>query len=410
MRVLYLHQFFATPEGTAGTRSYEFGRGLVERGHEVTLVTGTLGLEPWLGPSVHDAPQTLERDGIRLLTVPDKYEQSPSALKRLGGFQRYVTGAIRRARKEGPFDVVFATSPPLPVASAGMAMAAWHRAPLVFEIRDLWPESLVEFGGIDPNHPGILAGKVLEKGVYATARRIIATTPGAKRRLVSRGIPADKVDVVVLGCDPYLFEPGCGDGSFRAKHGLEDKFVALFPGAHGVANGLDKVVDAAKVLQDRSSNVHIVFVGGGQKKPELMAQAERLGLQNLLFHDPVPKKDLVKIIDEIDVGLAVLKECRILDSILSNKLFDFMAAAKPVVANLPGDMREILEDKGAGRYAPDMSPTGFADTLMELAALPAAELKAMGARGRAMAEGEYARANLVVDFERTLLRAAGRSA
>ncbi|MCO4769969.1 MAG: glycosyltransferase family 4 protein [Deltaproteobacteria bacterium] len=408
MRLLYLHQFFATPECAAGTRSYEFGRGLVERGHEVTIITGTMGLEPWLGKDVHRKPQTVMRDGIRVMTVVDQYEQSPSVFKRLSGFGRFVSGAIRRGRKAGPFDAVLATSPPLPIAVAGMTLSRLHRVPLVFEIRDLWPESLVEFGGISETHPGILAGKVLEKAAYRAADRIIATTPGAKRRLVKRGVDPASVDVVVLGSDPDLFDPGCSDGSFRREHGLEDKFVAMFPGAHGLANGLHKVIDAAKVLQDRGSNVHIVLIGRGQLKPQLQEQARKLGLNNVLFHDSVPKTDLVKIVDETDVGLATLKECRILDSILSNKLFDFMAAGKPVVANLPGDMKEILEGKGAGRYAPDMSPEGFADTLMELAALPKAELEAMGARGRALAAGEYARKNLVDDFERTLLTAVAQ--
>jgi len=405
MRLLYLHQFFATPESATGTRSYEFGRGLVERGHEVTIVTGTAALEPWLGKGVHDRPQTVMRDGIKVMTVPDSYEQSKNVLKRLSSFQRFVTGAIRTGRKAGPVDLVLATSPPLPISVAGITLSRLHRVPMVFEIRDLWPESLVEFGGISERHPGIMAGKVLEKVTYRAANRIIATTPGAKRRLVQRGVDPSIIDVVVLGADPDLFDPGCSDGSFRAEHGLQDKFIALFPGAHGVANGLDKVIDAAKVLQDRDSNVHIVFVGRGQKKAELQEQAARLSLRNVLFLDSVPKTELVKIVDEIDVGLGVLKECRILDSILSNKMFDFLAAGKPVVANLPGDMKEILEGKGAGRYAPDMSPKGFADTLMELAAMPREELEAMGARGRALAEGEYARTNLVEGFERTLLTA-----
>jgi glycosyltransferase involved in cell wall biosynthesis len=407
MRLLYLHQYFATPESSTGTRSYEFGRGLVERGHEVTIVTGTAGLEAWLGKDVHARPRDVARDGIRILTVPDGYRQSPSVLDRFSAFQRFVVGAIRRGRRAGPFDVVLATSPPLPIAISGMALSRIHRAPFVFEIRDLWPESLVEFGGISERHPGILAGKVLEKAAYRAATRIIATTPGAKRRLVARGVEPGKVDVVVLGADPGVFSPGCGDGSFRAAHQLEDRFVALFPGAHGVANGLDKVVAAARVLQDRQSNVTIVLIGRGQKKAELQQQAARLGVRNVLFLDPLPKTELARIVDEVDVGLAVLAECRILDSILSNKMFDFMAAGIPVVANLPGDMRDILEGQGAGRYAPDMSPEGFADTLMELAALPKDQVTAMGSRGRELAETVYARENLVRDFERALLAALG---
>lgn len=405
MRVLYLHQFFATPECAAGTRSYEFGRGLAERGHDVTLVTGTSGLEPWLGPEVHQRPMEVVRDGIRVLTVLDRYAQSPSIRERLAGFQRYVSGAVRRASKEGPFDVVLATSPPLPISLAGIALSKLHRAPFVLEVRDLWPESLVAFGDMSRRHPGIVAARGLERLAYRAADRIIATTPGCKRRMVAMGVPAESIGVVVLGSDPDIFTPGIGDGSFRRKHGLEDRFIALFPGAHGIANGLDKVVDAARVLQERDSRVTIVFVGRGQLKPALQEQAKRLGLRNVLFLDPVPKTELAAIVDEADVGLGVLKDCSLLDSILSNKMFDFIAAGKPVVANLPGDMREILEGERCGRYAPDMSPEGFADTLMELAALPKEELEAMGARGRALAEGRYARANLVQDFEAVLLSA-----
>jgi glycosyltransferase involved in cell wall biosynthesis len=409
MRVLYLHQFFATPECAAGTRSYEFGRALVQRGHEVTIITGTLGLEPWLGPSVHDRGQTIERDGLTIVTVPDRYEQTRSVLKRIVGYQRYVSGAIREGAKRGPFDVVLATSPPLPISVAGAALKTIHRCPLVFEVRDLWPLALIAFGGIEANHPGIVAAKLLERFAYRAADRMIATTPGARRNLMERGLNGEHIDVVVLGADPDLFDPGCSDGSFRKKHGLEDKFVALFPGAHGIANGLDRVLDSAKVLQDRGSNLHFVLVGNGSEKPKLLEQAKRLGLNNVLFHDPVPKVELVKMVDEADAGLAVLAPCSILDLILSNKMFDFIAAGKPVVANLPGDMQAILEGEGCGIYTPDMSPEGFANAMQELSERPKAELEAMGARGRALAEGRYARKNLAEDFERVLLRAVGQA-
>ncbi len=409
MRLVYLHQYFATPECATGTRSYEFGAALVERGHDVTVISGTSMLEPWLGPEVHRRPQELEKDGIRLLLVPDGYEQSRSKVRRLRGFGRFVAGAVRAGRRLARPDVVFATSPPLPIALSGIALSRLHRSPFVLEIRDLWPASLVEFGGISPRHPGIVAAGGLERLAYGAANRIVATTPGARRDLVRRGWDGDRIDVVELGADPHLFQPGCSDGSFRSAHGLEDRFVALFPGAHGIANGLDIVVDAASVLQERGSRVTIVFVGRGQLKPQLQDQARRLGLRNVLFLDPVPKVELTRVLDEVDVGLAVLKPCGILDKILSNKLFDFMAAGRPVVANLPGDMAAILEGQGCGRVVQPYTPERLADTLDELAAAPPEELEAMGARARRLAETRYSRANLVDAFEAALQAAAGQT-
>jgi glycosyltransferase involved in cell wall biosynthesis len=245
----------------------------------------------------------------------------------------------------------------------------------------------------------------MEETAYRAAARIIATTPGARRHLVDRGFDGERIDVVELGADPHLFRPGCGDGSFRAAHGLEDRFVAMFPGAHGPANGLDRVLDAAKILQDRDSRVTLVLLGKGQLKPALQEQARRQHLRNVVFLDPVPKTELARAMDEVDVGLAVLKPCGILDKILSNKLFDFMAAGKPVVANLPGDMAAILDGEGCGRVVLPYTPQRLADVLDELAASPREELDAMGLRARKLAETRYSRVNLATVFEASLLAA-----
>lgn len=404
VRILYLHQYFATPECATGTRSYEFGRLLVERGHQVTVVSGTSALEPWLGPTVHDGPRTMSHDGLELVLVPDKYEQTRSKIKRLRGFSRFVRGAVKHGWSLPEPDVVFCTSPPLPIALSGIALAKKHGVPLVLEIRDLWPESLIEFGDISPTHPGILAAQGLEWVAYKGADRIVATTPGCKRTLVARGLDPDTIDVVELGADPGLFQPGSGDGSYRKAWGAEGRFVALFPGAHGIANGLDILVDAAKILQDRDSKVLIVLVGRGQLKPDLMAQAERHGLTNIRFLDPVPKTELVQMIDEIDVGLAILKPCGLLDRILSNKLFDFLAAGKPVMANLPGDMKAVLEEGDCGFFVPDMTPQGLADALDSASKVHHSTRRAMGRRARKLAEGRYSRSSLVDTFEQALLK------
>ncbi len=151
----------------------------------------------------------------------------------------------------------------------------------------------------------------------------------------------------------------------------------------------------------------MVLVGRGQEKPALMAQAERLGLDNVLFLDPVPKTELVQMVDEIDLGLAILKPCGLLDRILSNKLFDFLAAGKPVLANLPGDMQAILEGERCGFYVPDMTPTGLADAIQTAAETSKEEREAMGQRARALAEGRYNRTNLAAPFEDALIKAVG---
>jgi glycosyltransferase involved in cell wall biosynthesis len=396
VRLLYFHQHFATPKGSSGTRSYEFARALIARGHQVTMICGAHKLSGLDLP--YDEAKGWHRgnvDGIDVISLPLAYSNRDSLVRRGWTFLRFALRSIRLAL-ELDYDLVFATSTPITAVIPGLA-AKWLRGkPFVFEVRDLWPELPRALG---LRNPFVLGGmSLLEFLGYRSADACIGLSPGIVEGIRARADERLPVAMIPNGCDLELFHP-----AKRARLTLpgigSDDFVAGFTGAHGVANGLDALLAVAEELKRRGdTRVKLAFIGDGKEKERLAAKAGELGLTNCLFFPPVPKTELGAITASLDCGLMVLRDVPAFYRGTSpNKFFDYIAAGIPVVNNYPGWLAGLITEYRCGIVVPPGNAAAFADALQSLASNAEAR-RAMGAAARSLAEKEFARPILADRF------------
>lgn len=379
MRVIYFHQHFSTPKGSAGIRSYEMARRLVHHGHHVTMVCGSYGG----GETGLTAPFVKGRrrgmiDGIDVVEFDLAYSNTDGFIKRTGTFLKFALRSIRLALRE-PYDVLFATTTPLTAGIPGIFARWLRRKPFVFEVRDLWPE-LPRAMGIIRNPIVLGAMSVLEWASYRSAHRLIGLSPGIVEGIAKRGVPKDRIRLVPNGCDLDIF--GGEHTAWRPAEIAATDLMAIYAGTHGIANGLHAVLDAASVLKQRGrSDIKILLIGQGKLKGELMERAQREELDNVIFHDPVNKSRLAGLMAETDVGMQILANVPAFYYGTSpNKFFDYIAAGVPVLNNYPGWLAEQIEEQRCGFAVRPDDPEAFADAL-EKAAADREELKRMGERG-----------------------------
>jgi len=344
MHILYIHQHFAIPAGSTGTRSYEFARRWVKAGHKVTLITGYYdigGLK--LGKALIQR-QTIE--GINVIVVGTKYSNKQSYLRRIASFLCFCFLSTYVGLKTKGVDVIFATSTPLTVGIPALALRWLKRIPFVFEVRDQWPEVPIELG-IIKNKMLIKILLWFEKTIYKCASSIVALSPGQAEGI--RKVLAEDKDVTVIpnSCDTEMFRPDISGSAIRKEHGWDDKLVLLHFGAMGKANGLEFVIDVAERLKS-NSDIHFVLVGDGSEKTSLIRKIEQLGLRNVEILDSRPKAELAKIVAACDVSMVIFANYPILEHNSANKFFDSLSASKPVLLNYSGWQRDLLEENNAG--------------------------------------------------------------
>lgn len=396
MKFLYFHQHFSTPRGSTGTRSYEMARSLVAHGHEVTMVCGTYGGgETGLSDPFVAGRRSGLVDGIRVVELDLAYSNSDGFLKRAWLFMKFAGRSVGIALRED-YDVVFATTTPLTAGIPGIFARWLRRKPFVFEVRDLWPELPREMGVI--TNPLILgAMSVLEWVSYRSATRCVGLSPGIVDGIARLGVTRDRIALVPNGCDLEIF--AAEQEGWRPPEVAPDDLLAAFTGTHGIANGLDSVLDAAAELKRRGrEDIKLVLIGQGKLKPELQARAAREGLDNVVFHAPVSKTKLAGLMAETDVGMQILANVPAFYYGTSpNKFFDYIASGLPVLNNYPGWLAQMIKDEHCGFAVPPDDPIAFADAL-EQAAADRDALRAMGGNARRLAEREFDRRILAGRF------------
>lgn len=390
MKILYFHQHFKTPAQAGGTRSYEFARRLVDEGHSVTMVCGKmadLGLEPSGKTGMHRGMV----DGIDVVQLDLPYSNKDNLLKRTKVFLRYAWKGIRLALSE-EYDLLFATSTPLTAGIPGIAAKWFRRKKFVFEVRDLWPELPKALG---MKNPFALWGmSILEWLSYHAADACIGLSPGICDGIRRRSQKGKEIAFIPNGSDLELFRPG--KRSDLKLPGVEpDQFVALFTGTHGIANGLDAVLDAAAELKKMERpDIVLAFIGNGKQKEKLQKRARDESLDNCRFYDPIPKKDLRDIVASVDAGMMILANVPAFYYGTSpNKFFDYIAAGLPVFCNYPGWMADMIQSRKCGVAVEPDNPKAFADALVWLADHPA-ERREMGENARKLAESDFDRNRL----------------
>lgn len=405
MHILYIHQYFASRKGRTGTRSYEFARYLVGRGHQVRMITSGLANSEF---PVCQGRQCCEyeTDGLRVMSVAGGYNDphlgtGMSGWRRMLKFHEFARAATEAGKDVDRPDVVFATHTPLPVGLAGAALGRYFDVPFVFEVRDLWPEALVNVGALS-NPAAIWWLRRMARAIYRKADHIVALSPGMKEGIVRTGVPADKVTVIPNASDLDLFRPDLDGSASRRRLGLGDRFAAIYFGAMGLANGLEYVIEAARILAQRGRG-HIVLVlhGSGGRRADLENLVREYGLANVVFSDLVAdKEEMARIVAGCDVCLTIYRATKE-HTWSPNKMFDALAAGKPVLINVPGWLGQTIDHNGCGWYLDPNQPAALADALEKLAREP--ELcRQMGANARALAQREFDRRLLAARLENVL--------
>jgi len=405
MHIIYIHQHFCTKEGSSGTRSLDVSRHLAAMGHRVTVVCGVadisgLKMAPWYRPFRRTR---IENFDVIICNV--LYSNHQGKLARMFSFLWFAVLATIAVCALPKADVVFATSLPLTVGIPGYIGARWHRAAFLFEVRDICPESDVIAGYIRQGSLIERALALLEWFMYIKSDRILLVSPGFQKRLIERGYPASKMKTVLLGADGDIFRDLKPDEEFRRRNGLEGKTVAVYTGAHGIANGLDYVLDAAGLLKDRD-DIRIVLIGDGNKKPDLLRRAREKQLSNVLFLDFVPKTELPGILAACDIGLMILRYVGE-RPVTPNKVFDYMFSGLPTIVNFPGPTIEMVRSHGVGEYADPENPRELADLIRKWADDPDLR-REMGRKARETAFRKYDRKRIAEELLEVFVETVNR--
>lgn len=380
MRITYIHQHFVLPGEPGGSRPYEFARRMAAAGHEVTMICG------------RDEAMDKTVDGIHVRRLAIPYRNEMSKRERIVSFLNFLVRASAVAARV-PADVIYASSTPLTVAVPGIVAKFTQRAPLVAEIRDLWPEVPIKLGYLN-NPVAIFLAKQLEKAFYAASSEVVALSPSMADG-VKEVAPKKRVTVIPNASDFERFDvPAEQRAAFRKEQGWGDDVVAVYAGGFGMSYQLKWLVDlAAQLRRDGVENVRFVLLGQGSDSDALYQRAENAGLDaDAMFLGRQPKEDVAKYVSAADIALSPLRDDPCLEGNSLNKVFDAMAASRPVVFNHGGWLEEAATEHDAGwRLSRDI-PTAakrFAEIISDRD-----EMRAAGQRNRELGEKRFARDSL----------------
>jgi glycosyltransferase involved in cell wall biosynthesis len=267
--------------------------------------------------------------------------------------------------------------------------------PWVFEVRDLWPAVFVELGVLK-NRFVIWVLERMELFLYRRATRVVTVTASFRDHIARRGIDAAKIGVVTNGVDLDRFTPGPRDEELLRAEGLGGKFVVLYMGAHGISHALVRILDAAEKLADLP-DVRFVFVGEGAEKEMLVAEAKGRRLGNVVFHDGVPKDEVIRWYRSASVGLVPLRDVPLFTTFIPSKMFELLGCGVPVVGSVAGEAADILKASGGARVVPPEDADAIAREIRSLHG-DAAARRALGAAGRAFVAANYTRTKLAADY------------
>jgi glycosyltransferase involved in cell wall biosynthesis len=368
MHILVVHQYFLSENDAGGSRWNQFAKYWARAGHRITVLAGT----------VHYATGKKQREYKGRFVVREKPSENIEVLRCyvsesynktfVGRFWAYLSFTVSSIwaglLHAGKCDVVICTSPPLTVGLTGWILSKLKKIPMVFEVRDLWPESAIETGVLT-NKWLIKAGYWLERKSYKTASWINVLTPAFEEILVARkGVRPERISMIPNGADFDIIKPGPRDNLVREKLGLGNKFVITYIGAHGVANHLIQILETSRLLKN-DKDIVFMLVGDGMEKTMLKEKASQWQLNNIVFVDSVPKNVISDYLAASDVCTAVLKKVDSFKTVYPNKIFDYMSAAKPVIVAIDGVTRKLVEDSGAGIYVEPENPDEFAKAVLK---------------------------------------------
>lgn len=344
MRLLYLHQYFNTPNMSGGTRSYEMARRMVSAGHEVHILTAYREEDKqgeWF---------TTDEAGIQVHWYPVPYSNYMNYGQRIKAFFAFAFAARKKALElEG--DIIFATSTPLTIALPGVLAARKHKIPMVFEVRDLWPEMPIAMGAL--KNPAMrFAAKMLERWAYRHSSAVVTLSPGMKVGVVATGYPASQVAVIPNSSDNHEFQHDTQAAeAFRAKRPwLGDRPLLVYAGTFGRVNGVGYMVELAAELKQLGSDIRLLLVGDGQERPAVIQAAKVAGVyeDNLFFESLMPKREIPGLLSAATMASNLVIDIPACRANSANKFFDALASGTPVLLNHGGWMHDLVKSYDCG--------------------------------------------------------------
>jgi glycosyltransferase involved in cell wall biosynthesis len=390
MHILIVHQAFASISEPGGTRHHEMARHFCKQGHRVSVLTGQVSYltghgatrRKWVQKETDDA-------GVDILRIYSYQGWHRSFLHRVVSFLTFMLSSFLVGLQIRKVDLVWGTTPPIFQGLTAWVLARLKRAVFLMEVRDLWPYFAVAVGVL--THP-ILIGlsEGLEKFLYRRADCLVVNSPGYVNHVSERGVKT--IHLVPNGVDTSMFDPEATGAEFLEKHDLLGKFVVLYAGAHGMSNDLDLILETAEILREKE-RVQFIFVGDGKEKQRLVTQAEALKLDNVHFFPSVPKKEIPDVLAASRACIAILKPLEAYKTTYPNKVFDYMAAGRPIILAIDGVIRKVIEEAGAGIYVEPGQADGIARAILRLEQ-DRAMGERMGLAGRRFVEEHFDRSIL----------------
>jgi glycosyltransferase involved in cell wall biosynthesis len=405
MHILYLHQYFVPPDGSGGTRSYEMARRLVNAGHRVTMVTSSTGFPASYGN--FSGRKDFVLDGIEIHALHVPYSNRFSYARRIWAFLEFSLKTMLQVLKEQDIDLVFATSTPLTIAIPGIVAKVRHRCPMVFEVRDLWPELPVAVGAL--RNPFVIwLARQLEKLAYRCSARVVALSPGMAAGVARTGYPSGRIAIIPNSCDVELFR-----GSDAGEDGFLQQYPQLgrgplitYAGTFGPINGVEYMAEIAAAMAKIAPQVNFLAVGRGREEEKVAQRARDLEVweKNFWKLPPLTKNVMPQVLRATTVALSLFIDLPEMWNNSANKFFDALAAGCPVAINYQGWQAEFIQKVGAGLVIPASDPEKAAQLLY---AFMQDEQRLHIARQAAVeaADGEFNRDRLAKELERVLCEA-----
>jgi glycosyltransferase involved in cell wall biosynthesis len=393
MHILFLTDNFPPETNAPASRTFEHARRWVAAGHRVTVVTGAPNFPSGrIHAGYRNALWSRESmDGIEVVRVWTYITANEGFLKRTLDYVSFMVAAILVSPFLPRPDVIVGTSPQFFTPCAALVVSWLRRRPFVFELRDLWPDSIVAVGAMRET-AAIRALRRLEYFLYRRAARIVSVTQSFKRVLAGNGIPADKIAVVSNGVDLEAYQPGSRPVELAQRLGVDGKFVAAYVGTVGMAHGIGTLLDAARALRHRA-DIAFVVVGTGAQQAELAATARSEGLSSVIFVGAVSKAEVRDYWRLCDAAVVLLRDTPLFRHVIPSKMFEAMGMERAIILGVKGESEEILLASGAGVTIPPEDAAALAAAVARLAD-DRPGCAALGKKGRVFAAEKFNRETL----------------
>lgn len=386
-KIVYIHQYFKTPREPGGTRSYWLSKEFIKNGHSVTMITTS--------SDITESEKRVNIDGIDVIYLKVPYDNAMSIFKRLMSFVKFMLRATVVARKQDA-DLVIATSTPLTVGLPALILKKKKKVPYFFEVRDLWPEVPIQMGALkNPVIKGM--ANWFEKLIYKNATHLIALSPGMAQGIHNKDVPYSRIATIPNMAKIDEFWQREKNTELMVKLGLKpESFKVIHFGAMGLANGLEYVIEAAKLLKNES-DIEFIFLGGGSTETQLKQKSVAEGLTNIHFLGKHPMETTSEIVNACNVSLVSFLDIPILYTNSPNKLFDSLSAGKPIIVNSRGWTKQLVEDHNCGYYVNPSYPQDMVDKILHLKNNPSLVVE-LGLNSRKLAVEKYDKSILCAQF------------